>query len=1142
MPRIGFKYNGQDLKASVSDEFLTLPEEEQRRRLESDLIEKHGLKERPKGEGGFLHKLGMLERPAQALKVGVKESMLGGSLYKALGQVDLTPQEGVITGLKRGWLGQDEIRTQDFLPENMPGWLKGTLGFAGDVVTDPLTFSGGAIGKGIYTAGRGIRAMTPRPIALALQSIKETDKFQDFARAMNVPVGDAKKVKGVAIDSSKVGKEVEIELAREIPILRKWLEDKARRTSQSTESVHWAMRNWMDRRKMLVDHKGKPLTSTYYEEGGKLYAGNSKILDPANRAIQKENDILRTKVKDILGEDGVSYVDGWTSKLDDILKKEKGEGIYVASTLMRHYFPRRRTPKGREASEAKLVEEEYFPEELGNLDNPSIYMPREHFRHGRIYGEKGADQINAEKFEVMGGVGPVNEADIPYLNSFFHKDPSLAIGLRWAESATARQKKRFIDTVTDWRAVNRKAVDDPMPFINVGKWVREDPVNPGQFQQRIMGKDGRNNWVPVDKETAKWVDVEGIPDKLVDEAKIIGEASIAEQTAFALARRAGDAPKDALVKSREAYEKVFNKSKVEMRFKAPRNVAKQIKQQLNLMGASTPGNKELKKFLKFFDSIQDPWKAWTLAVRPAYHTRNAIGNILNAYVVTGLGENIPKAIETFKDAAKLQYYARWEGSNLLKKQTVERLKELNKTGKANFVKGIPDIDDAAWIDPNFGGTGFSMREISEQALNRGITAGHYHKDINRDLETILENAAGAGKYPRLKKTLGAEALPVKLGFAFGGTIEGNARYAVFMNTLRKIKDGDDLDWIAPDGTKVKLSEFNKADHDYWTTDLKEVPPWTTRDGVKGGDYYSKVNRRMTKEDAIFDIASNEVKASLFDYSDLSVFERDWMKRLMPFYTWTRKNFPVQLKQLVLNPQRAEKLHLAKEQFEHETGDMDFSDYGAFWGKRVPVFLGKESKGVVKAFTLLNTVPLAELQRVYHPKELLTEMVSPFPKEIFEQISNYDSFRKKPIVGYEGESKDFLGVALPSRLWKLVQLMVPLTEINRLNPGGVFGKRIVDPATGQQTVSRAFGGLGAMRESGPADISESARWIRFFSGVRLYDINIEKQKYFMNKNLMRDLSALKGKLKWAQAKGENRKAKQILELIDAIMLQQSIDPM
>ena len=65
------------------------------------------------------------------------------------------------------------------------------------------------------------------------------------------------------------------------------------------------------------------------------------------------------------------------------------------------------------------------------------------------------------------------------------------------------------------------------------------------------------------------------------------------------------------------------------------------------------------------------------------------------------------------------------------------------------------------------------------------------------------------------------------------------------------------------------------------------------------------------------------------------------------------------------------------------------------------------------------------------------MTTPFPKELFEQLNNYDSFRESPIQEMEGQSKDILGVALPVRLWKLAQLLVPLTEVNRLNPGGVF---------------------------------------------------------------------------------------------------------
>jgi len=180
-------------------------------------------------------------------------------------------------------------------------------------------------------------------------------------------------------------------------------------------------------------------------------------------------------------------------------------------------------------------------------------------------------------------------------------------------------------------------------------------------------------------------------------------------------------------------------------------------------------------------------------------------------------------------------------------------------------------------------------------------------------------------------------------------------------------------------------------------------------------------------------------------------------------------------------------------------------------------------------------------RYMKPQHLITEMVSPIPKEIFEQFSGYDTFRRKPITEFEGQAKDLLGVALPARLWKLAQLMVPLTEINRLNPGGVFGEQIIDPATGQQTVTPAWGGWGAYRESNPEDIAEAARWIRFFSGQRIYDINLNKQRYFLNKNVETDLRSLQTKLKRALQNQENRRARQLMKLIDEVQRQEVTDP-
>ena len=64
--------------------------------------------------------------------------------------------------MKSGWLGEDEVRTQDALPDNLSPFTKGVLGFAGDVATDPLTYLGpGAVraaGKMVSSIGEATGA------------------------------------------------------------------------------------------------------------------------------------------------------------------------------------------------------------------------------------------------------------------------------------------------------------------------------------------------------------------------------------------------------------------------------------------------------------------------------------------------------------------------------------------------------------------------------------------------------------------------------------------------------------------------------------------------------------------------------------------------------------------------------------------------------------------------------------------------------------------------------------------------------------------------------------------------------------------------------------------------------------------------
>lgn len=58
--------------------------------------------------------------------------------------------------------------------------------------------------------------------------------------------------------------------------------------------------------------------------------------------------------------------------------------------------------------------------------------------------------------------------------------------------------------------------------------------------------------------------------------------------------------------------------------------------------------------------------------------------------------------------------------------------------------------------------------------------------------------------------------------------------------------------------------------------------------------------RMAKGDTIQQAAA-QTRKYLFDYNQLTDFERNVMRRVVPFYTWMRKNVPLQLEQLVAQP-------------------------------------------------------------------------------------------------------------------------------------------------------------------------------------------------------------------------------------------------
>ena len=136
--------------------------------------------------------------------------------------------------------------------------------------------------------------------------------------------------------------------------------------------------------------------------------------------------------------------------------------------------------------------------------------------------------------------------------------------------------------------------------------------------------------------------------------------------------------------------------------------------------------------LRWYDNIQNGWKRWTLGVRPSYHTRNVVGNMLNAYVIAGTKNPL-----LYLQAGKLQ----------------------TKVGA-----GTPLKETGEYM-----GTGLSEKELWAVMNSNNIVSRHqYGIDVLQRTEDEMERLAGFKKTGMEKLgTLGADNPFVETGFKYG---------------------------------------------------------------------------------------------------------------------------------------------------------------------------------------------------------------------------------------------------------------------------------------------------------------------------------------------------------------------------------------
>ncbi len=199
-----------------------------------------------------------------------------------------------------------------------------------------------------------------------------------------------------------------------------------------------------------------------------------------------------------------------------------------------------------------------------------------------------------------------------------------------------------------------------------------------------------------------------------------------------------------------------------------------------------------------------------------------------------------------------------------------------------------------------------------------------------------------------------------------------------------------------------LAEFMQAGSD-----------WSFRMGGK----YTDVMRKMTRVNDNWarmagmidriskgyspEEAAGQVKKYLFDYFELTPFEKRVMKRVVPFYTWIRKNLPLQVEMLFSKPGKYATTYKAME------GIGDIPEEG-----EVPDFI-RDAGGVLlpgeeKGSYVIPNLSYADLGKVPLSLEQLREymaMVNPIFRAPVEMMSNVSLFSGQPLENYRGEYRN-----------------------------------------------------------------------------------------------------------------------------------------
>jgi hypothetical protein len=185
----------------------------------------------------------------------------------------------------------------------------------------------------------------------------------------------------------------------------------------------------------------------------------------------------------------------------------------------------------------------------------------------------------------------------------------------------------------------------------------------------------------------------------------------------------------------------------------------------------------------------------------------------------------------------------------------------------------------------------------------------------------------------------------------------------------------------------------------WSTDNKYVRAFRAAQEDVEGVVRGALAYRTVKNGGTIDDAIGNVMKYHFDYDDISAFERSVLRRAVPFYTWTRKNLPLMMEEIVKNPSKFVRYYQLKNEIElHSPEESLIPEYFTEnMAIRMPFNLGGSQSYMMPdlPFTALNDVTDPSVMGSSVTPFIKTPIEYAFGRQFFKNIPLRDEYKPVP---------------------------------------------------------------------------------------------------------------------------------------------------